>query len=894
MGIDSRVNFFTAVTTTKQNSTRFLKALKNIDNYFYITGKKVKIFSKEGHGLLVNVKSSNLLKVIKIISYFTVIIPLTILVTKAILRSKLKIELVSFQNKFLRTSTTAKVNTLTAKILKLSDKDFNLELNCKEGCIILNLKTVPTDLKHFKMFIDQMEGKNFKIHWNLDQYRFPKSDEFDNAYKFAYQFGKYIEKIEHRIIGKIEQKQSFNQNLNRLLGLCRNVKDLTLAYDDDLELNLTSGLFSNPSNLDVSQCHNLTKLEIGFGYNLNTLNLRNLHKLSSIIVFTHQLKEIDLKNLTNLKILYINSINLKKERLEDLPELKEFNYLSACLDELLLKNIGVKKLDVNSKILKIDSLPYLERLEYKNVKEIEITNLPNLESINMKYKNNLEKATFKNLPILTCLNLSYSNELKELNISQLEKLNELNLAYCKKLMPYQFVQMFNIHSLKYINLTSTNITSIPPSISNLRNLNTLNLNATNVRELPLEIIELAQLTDLGNLHLNNLLRNLRNVGDFQLDRNAVDYRYTLYNLETDSTLISQNMFYLMDLLGSNITENHCGIRVLFLDQPVSLDNGGLSRELFTGLWKEAGAMCFQDEGVPSQTIMESKTENLHFYKHVGTLLAFIIRTKGLYPTGAIFSKDLFHSIKTAESSVIDKDFDDLNIKELASLVSPAYRARIGNLQPVSKNDIRSEEEKNAEYRENFDKIVKFMQATSLEEANLYKDTLTLFFQFNLEVFEEGPLSIMQEKALNVFKDLTSDFLRPIHDIVKGFSKITPVWRARNRISVDKMSEWIMGINDIQVVSNSIDFNNNVSNDYKTWIREWLNDAAQHNPAKIWDLLYYMTGSRTLTVGQRLQLITNNGMMFAHTCSCILEIPRDKPKNELYRLLDLEENTYTSM
>ena len=97
---------------------------------------------------------------------------------------------------------------------------------------------------------------------------------------------------------------------------------------------------------------------------------------------------------------------------------------------------------------------------------------------------------------LKYLNLSFSNlAVIPPLIGNLKRLKQLDL-HCTELLlelPSEIGELTNLISL---HLDSSNITMIPPSIGNLKYLEVLNLNDTNLSELPQEIWELPSLKQL--------------------------------------------------------------------------------------------------------------------------------------------------------------------------------------------------------------------------------------------------------------------------------------------------------------------------------------------------------------------------------------------------------------
>src|SRR4029077_14838941 len=87
-----KVSFFTPVDYGSHPKTLFQCCLEKIDAYFYLGGRKVRVIpgvmEKNSQGVeWVSGRSSMLATLVKIASYFTIILPLIMLAAKAVLRS---------------------------------------------------------------------------------------------------------------------------------------------------------------------------------------------------------------------------------------------------------------------------------------------------------------------------------------------------------------------------------------------------------------------------------------------------------------------------------------------------------------------------------------------------------------------------------------------------------------------------------------------------------------------------------------------------------------------------------------------------------------------------------------------------------------------------------------
>lgn len=88
----NEIGFFTAVSCQDNCDSNWLRLLEKVDSYFYIGGRKAKIISGQINGNRIGVQlleetPSERPHALQIASYFTLIIPVILLVAKAILRS---------------------------------------------------------------------------------------------------------------------------------------------------------------------------------------------------------------------------------------------------------------------------------------------------------------------------------------------------------------------------------------------------------------------------------------------------------------------------------------------------------------------------------------------------------------------------------------------------------------------------------------------------------------------------------------------------------------------------------------------------------------------------------------------------------------------------------------
>ena len=94
------VSFFTAVTYRGQAKSTAQSLLEKVDDYFYLGGKKAQVIGRMQEGKQCVVLSDSgcsqslAITVLKVISYFTIIIPVILLIAKAILRATHRFEVI--------------------------------------------------------------------------------------------------------------------------------------------------------------------------------------------------------------------------------------------------------------------------------------------------------------------------------------------------------------------------------------------------------------------------------------------------------------------------------------------------------------------------------------------------------------------------------------------------------------------------------------------------------------------------------------------------------------------------------------------------------------------------------------------------------------------------------
>ena len=126
----AKVSFFTAISFETRPKSYTQSALETIDSYFYLGGKKAYAVSgdtqQESQGTMLREGSSSfLMTALKVISYLTIVIPVVLLIAKAILRSIHTFHIIEP----VRSDKSVILNKVRA--VKISDAD-----PCKHECTI--------------------------------------------------------------------------------------------------------------------------------------------------------------------------------------------------------------------------------------------------------------------------------------------------------------------------------------------------------------------------------------------------------------------------------------------------------------------------------------------------------------------------------------------------------------------------------------------------------------------------------------------------------------------------------------------------------------------------------------------------------------------------------------
>jgi hypothetical protein len=147
-----KLNFFTPVAYAAPSKSIGSSLLEKVDSYFYLGGKKAHVIqgrTKNGQEkvILSESRSSLLARVGKVVSYFTIVIPILMLIAKAVLRSTHSFKLIDPKQKLekgmdISEQTAAKIQGLMPKILR-GQKDDKLEWLSTRNNLVFKLAQHP-------------------------------------------------------------------------------------------------------------------------------------------------------------------------------------------------------------------------------------------------------------------------------------------------------------------------------------------------------------------------------------------------------------------------------------------------------------------------------------------------------------------------------------------------------------------------------------------------------------------------------------------------------------------------------------------------------------------------------------------------------------------------------
>ena len=244
--------------------------------------------------------------------------------------------------------------------------------------------------------------------------------------------------------------------------------------------------------MNLNNCESLTELPEFCTPCLKELNLshcKNLVKVHESVGFLDKLQRLSLKDSGKLQILpnYLRLISLKYINLNNCDSITELpEFCTPSLKKLLLSHC--------KNLVKIhESVGFLDKLQYWDLQGCgKLQILPNcLRLTSLKFIN------LNNCESITELPKFYTPCLKKLYLSHCTlSLIKLQLSHCKNLGSLSFEGNKNIIELEFLmkpeyfpildslNLSETNIVSIPESLSRFANLSVLEIrNCKQLREI---------------------------------------------------------------------------------------------------------------------------------------------------------------------------------------------------------------------------------------------------------------------------------------------------------------------------------------------------------------------------------------------------------------------------
>lgn len=261
---------------------------------------------------------------------------------------------------------------------------------------------------------------------------------------------------------------------------------------------------------------------------LESVNLKNLPNLETVVIDEHRLSALDLRGCPNLKCVEVtNGGNLTSIQLDTCKKLETFNccvnFSIGSLDLLLMPNLKSLKCDYN----KIESL--------------DLSASQNLETLSC-VSNSLTSLNISNCRKLKSL-ICTDTDIKALDCSMNDSLISVDFSECKKLEEFpKLPKGIKSISCQYVPLLATADLSLYPNLTEL-----------NAAYCDLKTFDASKCRNLVALDLNNNFIS------------ALDLSY-LKQLDIKKTFISQKLN-----LGATRIPNQMGLWRLELPEIVDLD-----------------------------------------------------------------------------------------------------------------------------------------------------------------------------------------------------------------------------------------------------------------------------------------------------------------------------------
>lgn len=261
---------------------------------------------------------------------------------------------------------------------------------------------------------------------------------------------------------------------------------------------------------------------------LESVNLKNLPNLETVVIDEHRLSSLDLRGCPNLKCVEVtNGGNLTSIQLDTCKKLETFNccvnFSIGSLDLLLMPNLKSLKCDYN----KIESL--------------DLSASQNLETLSC-VSNSLTSLNISNCRKLKSL-ICTDTDIKALDCSMNDSLISVDFSKCKKLEEFpKLPKGIKSITCQYVPLLATADLSLYPNLTEL-----------NAAYCDLKTFDASKCRNLVALDLNNNFIS------------ALDLSY-LKQLDIKKTFISQKLN-----LGATRIPNQMGLWRLELPEIVDLD-----------------------------------------------------------------------------------------------------------------------------------------------------------------------------------------------------------------------------------------------------------------------------------------------------------------------------------
>ncbi|KAL3745249.1 hypothetical protein ACJRO7_014370 [Eucalyptus globulus] len=251
----------------------------------------------------------------------------------------------------------------------------------------------------------------------------------------------------------------------------------------------------------------------------------------------------ELERMPNLKFLKLYRGTFAGDINNNLHELRWLSWHYPPLDprmaNLHLKNLALFELSDNDNtdnwggwnILKMENkLKVLSLIGCDGLKQTpDFSGCVSLEILSLDHCSNLQEvnSSIGKLKYLTHLQIYSSWLLRKLpkEIGELVNLKHFSIRGCFKIKKLPDIEKLIL--LFELDISQTNITSLPDSIGNAKNLSSLDLSSTSITELPISIGELTQLKFLSLYNCENFLKLPESIGNLT----------TLQNLDLSGTKI---------------------------------------------------------------------------------------------------------------------------------------------------------------------------------------------------------------------------------------------------------------------------------------------------------------------------------------------------------------------